>query len=72
MKKIFITLLAGLVALCAAAQSQIVTESILSDKLGCEQKYNVEIENEIKGKDYTDYQNFVLKGACKSRRFNDS
>lgn len=77
MKKIFITLLAGLVALCAAAQSQIVTESILSDKLGCEQKYNVYLPSGYDNAQtypviyllhglWGDYSNWVQMGGMKA------
>lgn len=41
MKRTFLSLLGLWLALTAFAQSRIVTESILSQKLGCEQKYNV-------------------------------
>ena len=77
MKKIFITLLAGLVALCAAAQSQIVTESILSDKLGCEPKYNVYLPSGYDNAQtypviyllhglWGDYSNWVQMGGMKA------
>ena len=77
MKKLFITLIAGLLALSAAAQSQIVTESIQSAKLGCEQKYNVYLPNGYDtAKSYPviyllhglwgDYSNWVQMGGMKA------
>ena len=77
MKKLFITLIAGLLALSAAAQSQIVTESIQSARLGCEQKYNVYLPNGYDtAKSYPviyllhglwgDYSNWVQMGGMKA------
>ena len=64
-------------AFLATAQSQIVTESILSDKLGCEQKYNVYLPSGYDNAQtypviyllhglWGDYSNWVQMGGMKA------
>ena len=78
MKKLVFSLLALTLALAASAQpSQVVTESIASKKLGCEQKYNVYLPAGYKASEhypviyllhglYGDYTNWVNTGHAKS------
>ena len=77
MKRVVLSVFVALVALTAAAQGKIVTESIQSTLLGCEQKYNVYLP---KGYDasrtypviyllhglYGDYSNWVEVGGMKA------
>ena len=77
MKRVLLSMLAALVAFAALAQSKIVTESIQSAKLGCEQKYNVYLPD---GYDsarsypviyllhglYGDYTNWAQTGGLKA------
>ena len=78
MKKLVFSLLALTLALAASAQpSKVVTESIASKKLGCEQKYNVYLPAGYKASEhypviyllhglYGDYTNWVNTGHAKS------
>ena len=76
MKKLFLTLILVLGALAASAQSKIVTDSIQSKFLGCEQKYNVYLPNGYKATEsypviyllhglYGDYTNWAGTGRMK-------
>ena len=76
MKKILFTLLLLAGALAASAQSKIVTDSIQSKFLGCEQKYNVYLPNGYKATEsypviyllhglYGDYTNWAGTGRMK-------
>ena len=76
MKKLFLTLILVLGAFVASAQSKIVTDSIQSKFLGCEQKYNVYLPNGYKATEsypviyllhglYGDYTNWAGTGRMK-------
>lgn len=76
MKKVLLFILTGLLSVAALAQSKIVTESIRSALLGCEQKYNVYLPNGYdSGKEYPviyllhglygDYTNWAKQGGMK-------
>lgn len=78
MKKLIIYFFVSLIAFAASAQnSKIVTDSISSKKLGCEQKYNVYLPAGYKATEsypviyllhglYGDYTNWVNSGHAKS------
>ena len=76
MKKLIIYFFVSLIAFAASAQSKIVTDSVNSTKLGCEQKYNVYLPAGYKDSEsypviyllhglYGDYSNWAGTGRMK-------
>jgi len=76
MKKLIIYFFVSLIAFAASAQSKIVTDSVNSAKLGCEQKYNVYLPAGYKDSEsypviyllhglYGDYSNWAGTGRMK-------